>query len=252
MHISSAPVFSRSLPAAGRPSTRFQKPGRNNSQVTSGGADITQAPKEDDGMSKKRSPTTKESTKARPVDARTKYHRVLSNLHKEFDGLHLDYAAREHVIKDLKDLDCFSDDGNPGTEDAADSPIIKGDIYMSPFNKRPLALERRLQMRSMENYISRSEDIRERPPTVIELEAHKNRIELRERNINRAVDIFVRRKQAKNEAHNQQMIAFLKEAASAGNQQVRRFAIGFVSRIVNRAKTDYIIRYPIYAYTVCI
>jgi DNA-binding protein len=103
-------------------------------------------------------------------------------------------------------------------------------------------IERRLQIRSLDNYIHRKEDIRERAPTAAEEVGLINRNQARERNINRAVDIMVRRRQAKDEQINKIMIAFLKEAASAENQQIRRFTIGFVSRVINKAKSDYIIR----------
>jgi hypothetical protein len=46
-----------------------------------------------------------------------KYHKVLSTLHKQYDGLYLDFGARLRVISDLRELDCLSDD-----EDTANHP----------------------------------------------------------------------------------------------------------------------------------
>lgn len=168
---------------------------------------------------------------------------MLANMYKEYDGLHLDYEARLQVIRDLKDLDCFSDDGETGVDDGQPPESSDLDGTGTPFREQKhSSLEMRLQIRSLTNYVNRSEDIRERMPTAAEIEAKKNRILTRERNINRAVDIFVRRRQQKNEEHNQQLIAYLKEAASAETQQIRRFAIGVISRIINKAKSDYVLR----------
>jgi DNA-binding protein len=175
-----------------------------------------------------------------------KYHKVLSTLHKQYDGLYLDFGARLRVISDLRELDCLSDDEDTANHPQTDPNDLQNnmDFARESTKSRPMSstIERRLQIRSLDNYIHRKEDIRERAPTAAEEVGLINRNQARERNINRAVDIMVRRRQAKDEQINKIMIAFLKEAASAENQQIRRFTIGFVSRVINKAKSDYIIR----------
>jgi hypothetical protein len=175
-----------------------------------------------------------------------KYHKVLSTLHKQYDGLYLDFGARLRVISDLRELDCLSDDEDTANHPQTDPNDLQNnmDFARESTKSRPMSstIERRLQIRSLDNYIHRKEDIRERAPTAAEEVGLINRNQARERNINRAIDIMVRRRQAKDEQINKIMIAFLKEAASAENQQIRRFTIGFVSRVINKAKSDYIIR----------
>jgi hypothetical protein len=230
MNISSIPFTTR--PSSTRPSIRYEKPGRTKSVIVN----VAQSNDGNESWSQT-SPQKSPVKSAKKKSTHVKYHGELSVLHKQHEGLHLDFEAREQVIRDLKDLDCFSDDGNTEPEQIS---CLPGDLSFS--NRKALALEIRQKKRALENFVHRVEDIRERMPTASELEAHNNRIQTRERNINRAVDVFVQRRQAKNEKHNQQMIAFLKEAASAENQQIRRFAIGFISRLVNKAKADYLLR----------